>query len=84
MDLSIIDIVNDEVQKIAKEMYKNDKCKPVFMVSVFTKEEKEDTIMLTVTHSGHSFSKIIFPKKNCYYGYSSLEDEISGLYNRTM
>lgn len=81
--LGIVNVLQENVDMIAKYKYKNDKCPPSFTVSILYGEEKaDDRIILTVTH-GDSFSKQIFPKKSIY-DYEPLEKEIEYLYNATV
>jgi len=88
--MDIISILQKEVDNIAKEKYKNDSCKPTFIVSVYQKYNditgkiNNHKILLTVVHNGISHSRVIFPVLSNNFGYESLEKEIEWLYNSTM
>jgi len=80
----IIDCIQEKVDRIAEIQYENDECKPIFNVSVLWEEGDEQSIVLTCTHLGRSFSRVLFPEYRCFYGYDSLESVVKGLYNQTM
>jgi len=85
--MNITDVIQEVVDKIAAEKWKNDDCKPVFIVSLFEtgKEEKvEHQILLTVSHCGFSLSRTIFPRTEFKYGYEPIEKEMEWIYNATM
>lgn len=80
----IIGLMQDGVNKIVGEKYKDDICKPKFELSVMDYGENAK-IVLSVEHMGLKFSEIIFPHKNiCYNNGFNIHDEIRDLYNRTM
>jgi len=54
-------------------------CPPKYIVSIGKRE-----LFLTITHSGVSFTEVIFPEKDMKYGISLLKDRLDGLYARTM
>jgi hypothetical protein len=92
--IDIIKCIQEQVDKIVKEKYKNDSCPPIFTVSVLYKEDdnlqtkvqrdKDHKIILTIQHCGSAFSKVIFPQTYNVYGYEPLEEIMKHMYNRTM
>ena len=82
--IDIIKLMQNEIDKIVEEEYKNDVCKPKFELSIMDYNENAK-IVLSVEHMGLKFSEIIFPHKNiCYNNGFNIYDEIRDLYNRTM
>ena len=87
--INIIDAIQYAVDKISKQQYKNDPCKPKFIVSQLDKYNNESEIIqheivLTIKHSGQQRTRPLFPRLDCKYGYESLKDEMEWLYNSTM
>lgn len=82
-NLSIIDIFQRVVNKIAEQEYKDDECPPKFTVSLYEKEGTHE-IILTIEHLGEKKSRKLFPRPDCKYGYESIKDEMRWLYNSTM
>lgn len=80
---SVIDCTQEEVDKICEDVYYNDDCKPVFLVSL-NSEGDCDKLILTVTHLYQSFSETLFPRKDMPYGYETVEYMMKNMYNRTM
>lgn len=80
---SLVDFLQDAVDKIAKDYWKEDTCPPEFIVSVLYQNNMH-TIVLTVNHLGKNLSETIFPDFEMKYGYESLADRMKWLYNRTM
>ena len=87
-NLSIIDVFQRVVNKIAKDEYKEDQCTPKFTVSLYEKdngkEYTEHEIILTVEHGNEKRSRKLFPRLDCKYGYENIKDEMKWLYNSTM
>lgn len=80
----IIDVLDDHVQKIVKERWKNDKCPPIFTLSLDNEKEDNQKILITIYHLGRRFTRTLFPRYNSYYGYDSIADFIETMYNQTM
>lgn len=83
LNLDIIGLLNEYVNEIAKTKWCKDECPPKFVVSIFGDGEQQK-ILLTVSHLGYNFSEVIFPKPDATYGYETIEQEMTWLYNRTM
>lgn len=82
--IDIIKLMQNEIDKIVEEKYKEDICKPKFELSVMDYGENAK-IVLSVEHMGLKFSEIVFPHKNiCYNNGFNIYDDIRDLYNRTM
>ena len=83
---NIIDIIQDKVNEICEEIWKDDDCRPIFKVSILFEGEhlKNHRIILTITHLKRSYSRIIFNDEDSFYGYGNIEDEMKDLYNQTM
>jgi hypothetical protein len=81
---SLEHVIQKEIDKIAKCIYKKDICPPEFIVSILYNGEEEHKIILTIRHLGSTFSRILFPIKKNHYGYDNLKDSIVYLYNQTM
>lgn len=79
---SIIDCVQEEVDRICDNKWEIDQCKPKFLVSL--NSEYTDKLILTITHMGQSFSETLFPRLDMPYGYESVEYMMRQMYNRTM
>ena len=83
--MNIIELIQKEVNAIAKTKFANDECPPEFIVSVlFERDMNEQKPILTIKHLGSSFSRILFPQSDSLYGYEELEKEVVSLYNQTM
>lgn len=82
---SIIEIIDREIQKIAKDRFADDKvCPPEFWVSLNNEDMKNQKIMITVNHCGVKFTECIFPRDDAFFGYNSVEDQMINMYNQTM
>ncbi len=81
--MDIIKCLQNQVSNICDEKYKNDPCKPEFIVSILY-EKDTHRIALTIKHLGETLTEVIFPQSEMKYGYESLEKEMEYLYNRTM
>lgn len=74
---NIIQILQKYIDNLANKKWREDPCKPEFIISVIN--NKDCKIILTIRHAGRSFSEIIFP------GYiDSLYYYMEQLYNMTM
>jgi len=88
--ITIIDAIQYAVDKICKQEYKNDTdSPPKFTVSVADRINKhgkidQHEIVLTIEHNGIRKTRTIFPRLEYNYGYESLKDEMTWLYNSTM
>lgn len=82
--LDIISIIQNHVIDISKSLYSNDICFPIFMVSVLHYDKDKQSIILTISHNDRNFSRMLFPQKDCFYGYDSLCKIMKDLYNQTM
>jgi len=87
--INIIDAIQYAVDKISKQQYKNDPCKPKFIVSQLDKYNNEGEIIqheivLTIKHNYKQRTRPLFPRLDYECGYESLKNEIVWLYNSTM
>lgn len=80
----ITNCIQKQVDKIIEKEYKDDECSPTFNVSILYKSDKDQSIIITCVHNLRSFSRVLFPREECYYGYDSLGDIIRDMYNQTM
>lgn len=84
--IDIIDVLQEYVDKIANEHWKDDtSCPPKFWVSLLNdsmENECEYKIILTIDHN-YKFSRVIFPQKS-RYGCDSLFSDMALLYNKTI
>jgi len=78
----IIEILQKEVDSLNDKNYKHDECKPEFNISILN--ENDEKIILSIHHLHRRFSRVVFPRDDCYYGYESLEEILIDLYNQTM
>ena len=81
---SIIDLIQERVDTYIKEAYKSDSCPPQCTISVLMEDLEHHQIILTITHSNQSFSHVLFPRKDSFYGYESIFSLIDNAYNQTM
>lgn len=81
---NILEMMQNSLDKMVKEYYKNDECEPVFNLSVMN-YGLNAKIVLSVEHRGLKFSEVVFPHERieCNNGFNLYEEMIS-LYNRTM
>ena len=77
--LNTIDVVQKEVNKIAKRRWVEDSCPPDFMVSEY---QSKGEILLTIDHGGFRHTTVLFP--NGDYGNMPIEYVMEQLYNSTM
>lgn len=81
----IIDCIQSEIDNITKRLYGSDiNCPPIYKVSVLYQNMDEQKIILNCTHLGRTFSRVLFPRKNCYWEYENLQNVVEDLYNQTM
>lgn len=80
----IVSIIEEYVQKTAKEYWKNDDCPPKFWVSLNNEDMDNQKIMITVYHLGRKFTENLFPRSNTEYGYNSVSEQMINMYNQTM
>lgn len=80
----IINIIDKEVQSLAKERWSDDQCPPKFSVSLNNEDPNNQSIMLTINHLCSNFTWSLFPRNDSLYGYESLLSFMVSMYNRTM
>lgn len=81
---NLIDIIDDAVQLLAQKRWSRDDCPPKFWVSLNNEDDRNQSILLTISHNGFKFTETLFPRKKMVYGYTSILDHMVELYNRTM
>ena len=81
--MNIISLLDKYIEKITINKWTDDTCTPRFWVSIIGYGE-DQKIVLSVSHLGNSYSKILFPQPDANYGYETIEQEMEWLYNRTM
>lgn len=81
--LDVVDILEQKVQELAKEHWKNDDCPPEFWVSLNNEDMDNQCIMITIKH-GYKFSEKLFPRKSTEYGYNAVLNQMINMYNQTM
>ena len=82
--LNIVNILEEEVQKLVKEHWKNDDCPPEFWVSLNNEDMDNQTILITINHLGNKFTERLFPRRNTEYGYETVLNQMINMYNQTM
>lgn len=82
--IDIVSIIEEEVERLAKEHWKNDSCPPEFWVSLNNEDMSNQSIMITINHLGSKFTERLFPRKDTQYGYKSVLNQMVNMYNRTM
>ena len=82
--LDIVDIIEEKVEELAKEHWKNDSCPPEFWVSLNNEDMNNQSIMITINHLGSKFTERLFPRKDTQYGYESVLNQMVNMYNQTM
>lgn len=82
--LDIVTLINDHVQQLAEDQWKDDRCPPVFWISLNNEDENNQSIMITINHLGLKFTERLFPRKTTDYGYKSIINQMINMYNRTM
>lgn len=81
---NIISMLDLLVKEIAKEEWRFDDCPPEFWVSLDSSDVKNQAICLTINHLGSKFTEKIFPRPTATFGYDTLLNYMTHLYNRTM
>ena len=82
--LNIVNILEEEVQKLVKEHWRFDDCPPEFWVSLNNEDMDNQTILITINHLGSKFTERLFPRRDTEYGYESLLNQMISMYNQTM
>lgn len=82
--IDIVSIIEEEVERLAKEHWKNDSCPPEFWVSLNNEDMNNQSIMITINHLGSKFTERLFPRKDTQYGYESVLNQMVNMYNQTM
>jgi hypothetical protein len=80
----IIDCIQDRIDVLVKDKYGHDECYPDYKVSILWKNKETQEIILNCTHLGSTFSRVIFPVQENFWGYDWLGEMIESLYNQTM
>jgi hypothetical protein len=86
---NIQEILQTKIDKLTEQYWKNDSCKPDFIISILhdnnlRDKRMEQYLILTCQHLNSCVSSVIFPIDKNYYGYDSLLNAMKSLYNRTM
>lgn len=84
MNKNLIELIDNAVQLLAKQRWPKDDCAPKFWVSLSNEDDRNQSILLTVSHNGFKFTETLFPRKKMVYGYPRILDHMVELYNRTM
>lgn len=89
MENNIREILQNEVNRLVEKYWESDPCKPIFTVSLLydknvRNKEMKQYIVLTCQHLNNSFSSIIYPIDENFYGYESLLSAMNDLYAQTM
>lgn len=79
-----ITIIDEVVQILTKENWKEDECPPEFWVSLNNEDMNNQSIMITINHLGYKFTEKLFPRKDTHFGYDSLLNQMINMYNQTM
>ena len=82
--MDIIDVLDEAVQTLARIKWSNDDCPPEFIVSVDNEDLANQSILLSIKHGGSKFTQKLFPRTDTEYGYPSLMELMTNMYNRTM
>lgn len=82
--IDIVSIIEEKVEELAKEHWKNDSCPPEFWVSLNNEDMGNQSIMITINHLGSKFTERLFPRKDTQYGYESVLNQMVNMYNQTM
>lgn len=82
--LDIVNILEEEVQKLAQENWEEDGCPPEFWVSLNNEDMNNQSIMITINHLGCKFTERLFPRKDTQWGYDSVLNQMINMYNQTM
>lgn len=86
---NIQEILQTKVDKLTEHYWKNDSCRPNFIISILCDNNLRDKrmeqyLILTCQHLSSCVSSVIFPIDKNFYGYDSLLDAMKNLYNQTM
>lgn len=81
---SIIDLIDEHIKEFVSENFNNDKCKPVYITSLYNGDINNQHILVTIVHCGQSFTENIFPRSDTEYGYDCLDNLLIDMYNQTM
>lgn len=84
MNKNLIELIDNAVQWLAQQRWSRDDCPPKFWVSLNNEDDRNQSILLTISHNGYKFTETLFPRKKMVYGYTSILDHMVELYNRTM
>ena len=82
--LDVVNIIEKQVQDLAKAHWESDECPPEFWVSLNNEDMNNQSIMITIKHCGCKFTERLFPRTNTEYGYASVLDQMINMYNQTM
>ena len=83
-NMDIVNILDEVVQKLAKDHWRDDTCPPEFWVSLNNEDTNNQLIMITINHLGSKFTEKLFPRKDTQYGYDSILSQMIYMYNQTM
>ena len=82
--IDIVSIVEEKIEQLAKEHWKDDPCGPEFWVSLNNEDMDNQAIMITINHLGYKFTERLFPRRDTEYGYESVLRQMINMYNQTM
>ena len=82
--LDIVNIIEEYIQNLVQENWKEDDCPPEFWVSLNNEDIKNQSIMITINHLGSKFTERLFPRDDTQWGYDSVLNQMINMYNRTM
>ena len=82
--MDIVSIIDEVVQKLAKNIWNEDDCPPEFWVSINNEDMDNQSIMITINHMSYKFTEKLFPRKDTHFGYDCLLDQMRNMYNQTM
>ena len=82
--VDFISIIDEVVQILVEENWKDDKCPPEFWVSLCNEDMNNQSIMITINHMDYKFTEKLFPRKDTHYGYDSLLNQMIEMYSQTM
>lgn len=82
--MDIINILDETIQILAKNNWKEDSCPPEFWVSLNNEDMDNQAIMITISHLGYRFTEKLFPRKDTHFGYDTLLNQMINMYNQTM
>jgi len=76
--ITIIDLVSSKIQEILDDVYKDDLCKPTFMISTMYKKGYVLTLIHSTKQSAYDYRQSEFINLD-----TDLKETIEYLYNRT-